>query len=675
MATWLDPVRRALDEIAAPVAFFFRDDDAGWADDRLWPLLDVFQQHHAPVDVAVIPQALSPAAARALAARAGERQRDVRMHMHGFAHENHEPTGKKCEFGPARDEATQRRDLEAGQRRLREFLGEDIDPVFTPPWNRCTPTTARLLVELGFRGLSRDVGETRFAIPGLSEIPIRVDWQRRGDDGIASVGTRLAAAIPGGPVGLMLHHALLDWEERRLLGELLALLRGHANARCRTMAELLAAGEELNVETTSLPDLASVRAFLRSAGASAAVDQLEESYVHAAPDGSVAVLYEGPGEVGDVLRLAARCMPLEAGQALAEELNGGRTDIARAPFLQGAFYAPTLQLLFQVFPVDTELPGLPAAADAGTIAPALDAVLSRGVASARMADVAVEVVRYKPGRRCLFRYTIGWVGTDGGRRAEVVYGKVLRQKDLERARDVLPRLLASGELGFRLPAPRGTIPALGLEILSPLAGIPLSDCTTTEGFGPLCRRVGEALHALHGLSVVLDHTEPAFEAGRVGAAAQAFAWLAPSEARRIHDLARELDARLGVLPPRAVRPVHGDFHGDNVLVDGTQLALIDFEDAGMGEPASDVGSMWAQLTWLAIKAGARESRALAGRDAFLDAYLTRADGATADRVPLQAALHAFLFAGQCLRHLRRRARQEHARALLAVCADVLEGGL
>src|SRR5262249_28589634 len=157
---------------------------------------------------------------------------------------------------------------------------------------------------------------------------------------------------------------------------------------------------------------------------------------------------------------------------------------------------PTLQLLFQVFPVDTELPGLPAAADAGTIAPALDAVLSRGVASARMADVAVEGVRYKPGRRCLFRYTIGWVRAAGGRRAAGADGKVPRQRALERARDVLPRLLASGEPGFRLPAPRGTIPALGLEILSPLAGIPLSDCTTTEGFGPLCRRVGEALHAL-----------------------------------------------------------------------------------------------------------------------------------------------------------------------------------
>ncbi len=435
----------------------------------------------------------------------------------------------------------------------------------------------------------------------------------------------------------------------------------------------------MNLEARSLPDLVSVRAFLRAVGAGAAVDRLEESYVYAAPDGEVAVLYEGPEESGDVVRLAARRMPPRAGQELAAVLNAaaleGDTVTQMAGFRHGAFYSPSLELLFQVFPLDAELPGLPAAAHAATMATALGRMLTCGAPGARMADLAVEVVRYKPGRRCLFRYTIEWIGTDGVRRPEVVYGKVLRRADFERARDVLPRLHAGGNLRFALPEPRGTVPALSMEILSPLEGVPLSDCTGAEGFDPLCRRVGEALHELHALAVVLDGGDPAVTPRRVAAAAQAFAWLAPREARRIHDLGRELDRRLDLLPARRARPVHGDFHGDNVLVDDTRLALIDFEDAGMGEPASDVGSMWAQLTWLSIKAGARATGALAGRDAFLAAYLARADAETADRVPLHAALHAFLYAGQCLRHLRRRARQEHAQGLLAVCAGVLERGL
>ena len=39
MNSWLDPVRQALDESAAPADFFFRDDDVGWSDDFLCKLL------------------------------------------------------------------------------------------------------------------------------------------------------------------------------------------------------------------------------------------------------------------------------------------------------------------------------------------------------------------------------------------------------------------------------------------------------------------------------------------------------------------------------------------------------------------------------------------------------------------------------------------------------------
>src|SRR5712691_10059955 len=133
MVAWLDPVRRALDAAAVPAAFFFRDDDVGWSDERLVPLLDLFEAHDVPVDLAIIPQALPGAAATTLAARAGGGRRGVGLHMHGFAHQNHEPAGRKCEFGAARDVAAQRRDLEDGRRRLRELLGDLVDPFFTPP--------------------------------------------------------------------------------------------------------------------------------------------------------------------------------------------------------------------------------------------------------------------------------------------------------------------------------------------------------------------------------------------------------------------------------------------------------------------------------------------------------------------------------------------------------------
>jgi peptidoglycan/xylan/chitin deacetylase (PgdA/CDA1 family) len=229
--SWLDPVRAALD--AAPADVFFRDDDAGWRDDRLLALLNLFDEHALPLDVAVIPAALGRAAAAELRARAGPR---LGLHQHGFAHRNHEPDGRKHEFGPSRSRADQRRDIENGAERLRALLGDAVDPIFTPPWNRCTEDTARALRDLGFRTLSRESRAAPFELPGLHELAVHVDWCRLEPPEIAA---RLAAAIRGpGAAGVMLHHAVMDAADRARAGELLALVAAHPNARPRTMREL-----------------------------------------------------------------------------------------------------------------------------------------------------------------------------------------------------------------------------------------------------------------------------------------------------------------------------------------------------------------------------------------------------------------------------------------------------
>src|SRR5437763_217813 len=174
MSQWLDPLRRVLDEAPARLAFFFRDDDVGRADERLHPLLDLFSRHAVPIDLAVIPQALAPAVADVLCTRIARASTPIGVHVHGFAHVNHEPAGRKCEFGPARDLAAQRRDLELGRRRVAELLGDAVAPFFTPPWNRCTETTGRLLRQLGFLVLSPAAAEPPFCLPRLLEMPVRL---------------------------------------------------------------------------------------------------------------------------------------------------------------------------------------------------------------------------------------------------------------------------------------------------------------------------------------------------------------------------------------------------------------------------------------------------------------------------------------------------------------------
>ena len=237
MGSWLQPVERALDEAAAAVPVFFRDDDAGWGDARLVALLDAFAERGLPVDLAVIPAELDAGLARELRARL------VGLHQHGLAHVNHEREGRKCEFGPARDAAAQRRDVVAGRTRLAALLGDRVDPIFTPPWNRCTADTGRVLAELGFAALSREARAAPLGVPGLRELPVSVDWfaHRHGVRlSPSELGGRIADAIAAGPpVGVMFHHAIMDAAELGRASELLGLLAGHERASPAPMMELI----------------------------------------------------------------------------------------------------------------------------------------------------------------------------------------------------------------------------------------------------------------------------------------------------------------------------------------------------------------------------------------------------------------------------------------------------
>ena len=243
MSGWLDPVRNALDRSPEPITFFFRDDDGGWSDDRLFKLLDLFADYDLPLDLAMIPQALTPALARRVRDRIEANRGRIGVHQHGFAHVNHETEGRKCEFGLARGEQQQEHDIALGKRILAEFFGPIVQPIFTPPWNRCTAQTGGCLIRLGFQILSRDSSAAPLNIPGLCELPILVDWFARRKSARLNadqLGALIAdAAISAKPVGVMFHHALMDAGERRAAGELLALLAAHHRAHSQLMQSLV----------------------------------------------------------------------------------------------------------------------------------------------------------------------------------------------------------------------------------------------------------------------------------------------------------------------------------------------------------------------------------------------------------------------------------------------------
>jgi hypothetical protein len=244
MTTWLDPVRRALDDSSTPRLFFFRDDDAGWADKRLLELLDLFADRAVPIDVAAIPAELSSSIAPELRKRLERESDRLAIHQHGLAHRNYERDGlRKCEFGPIRTSVQQAEDLRSGKRKLFDLLGPEVKPIFTPPWNRCTTITGNCLLETGFRILSRDASAPPLNLKGLFELPIQIDWFGK-QHGVRrsqlQLGAEVARSIRSkAAVGVMLHHAVMDQEELEPCAEMLALLAAHENADCGLMEHVV----------------------------------------------------------------------------------------------------------------------------------------------------------------------------------------------------------------------------------------------------------------------------------------------------------------------------------------------------------------------------------------------------------------------------------------------------
>jgi hypothetical protein len=244
MSEWLEPLQRALNAVRGRVGFFFRDDGVGWHDERLRALLSVFERRAVPLDLAVIPAALSASLARGLSARLRAAPALLGVHQHGYAHSNHEPSARKCEFGDARSRTEQRRDLSAGAEILVASFGAQVDPIFTPPWNLCNATTVDCLVELGYRVLSRDRDAAPLDARGLSELPVDIDWCRAlvmQRSPLERLGRTLAnAAASGRPVGVLLHHAVMTDRDLAQLGELLWLLSRHPASRCNRMSQVAA---------------------------------------------------------------------------------------------------------------------------------------------------------------------------------------------------------------------------------------------------------------------------------------------------------------------------------------------------------------------------------------------------------------------------------------------------
>jgi predicted deacetylase len=228
----------------APLRLFFRNDDVDEDEAPLRRLVRLFVERNTPLNLGVIPGRLTAACAELLAESVGAAPELLELNQHGWRHLNHEREGRKCEFGASRTYAEQLADITQGQSRMAEAFGPNWFPVFIPPWNRCTEETRRALDHLGFRALSAKRGGAVVTGYRFEEISITLDLYRWNDGARLKspeevVDELIAQLSRPRPIGVALHHKVMDEHAFSFLCSLLDTLAAHPAARFHTFQSLL----------------------------------------------------------------------------------------------------------------------------------------------------------------------------------------------------------------------------------------------------------------------------------------------------------------------------------------------------------------------------------------------------------------------------------------------------
>jgi len=281
---------------------------------------------------------------------------------------------------------------------------------------------------------------------------------------------------------------------------------------------------------------------------------------------------------------------------------------------------------------DAALPGLAEAADAGVMSTWLaDHTGNHGH------TFDVTTLRYRPGRRCVLRYT-------PSRGGPVFFGKVL---DGERCLGVAAALDAVGpELA---PPKLGCVPAWQLVVQgdagSSLGALDVDRPNTARAVHEAGRLVAQLHRGAPGAGAVRTLADDVAE---VGEAAPIVGRVDPAAAQALHDSLDVLSLADG--GGTAGAPAHGALRLNQIHAANGRLRMIDLDTYCQAPPERDVANLVAYLRWRAIRRAASPDAVERNRAAFLAGYARDAQR------PLDMALLGCFEAASLLKIAVRRCR-------------------
>lgn len=280
-----------------------------------------------------------------------------------------------------------------------------------------------------------------------------------------------------------------------------------------------------------------------------------------------------------------------------------------SPFTQAIACLPHLNLVVASFPVDDILTMLPDVIDRQQ----MQVVLQRFLPTLRPDGFKSEVVHYKPRHSCVIQYQVTF--ENGDEPPISLYGKASHHRGGAERIAVLKQLHNMQQNGaasfrFNLPQPLGHIPDLRLTLLGAVPGKPrrifrllrkrLGDkaalkpeaLTLEEAIGD-CARIAATLHTSGiegGNGRFLTH-----DLINIHAILPAIGSHSPQFSAQLQHKLGQLESMAAATEPLQHCFSHGDFTYSQLLFNGHQPGLIDFDNICQAEPAFDLGRFLAYL--------------------------------------------------------------------------------
>src|SRR6266545_1839696 len=349
---------------------------------------------------------------------------------------------------------------------------------------------------------------------------------------------------------------------------------------------------------------------------------------------------------------------------LAERMRG-RAEIA--PFSTPVALIEPLNMVVYVFPIDGELPVLVDVTNPEKMRALLGEMLRDSLDSnLTVQDCQVELGHYGRQHRCVLRYhiTATTPGDDTPQRM-LVYGKIAADDRGALAGpviDALHKQVLDGNKGYQFNIPRsfGFRPDLQLALFEAIPGVPqvaqllkarLKGQAATqpnqlslEASIDACARIAAALHT-SGITLGPRRTL----ADDLAGLRQGFAGvqrIAPELGAQFQSWLEQVEAYAASSRSLDLCFSHGDFSYTQLIFEGTQTGLVDFDTVCQAEPALDLGQFLAYVRMAVQKARKSAAPAPAGLteqlcEQFFQSYIAASGDPQVDADLLRARVPVY----------------------------------